>query len=276
MSSSSDLRSVFHFPGFKRLMQGEGAMKNTVLIALAETIGTSILVFVGCMGCVGSLGVIPSHFQIALTFGLAVMIVIQCVGHISTAHVNPAITVGSVVLGIKTIPEGLVYLISQTIGAIIGFGMLKMVTPVGRLTSKTENELAMFCVTDLHADLSAIQGLLLEGISTGILMLVACAVWDTRNARNTDSVPLRFGLTVAALALAFGPYTGCSMNPVRSLAPAVWNNQWSHHWIYWFGPIGGALLSSIIYKTLFGVKQEVQEEPAAETVALNSVDTQKP
>ncbi|OAD55119.1 Aquaporin AQPAe.a [Eufriesea mexicana] len=403
--------------GFKKLMQGDGALKNTVLTVLAETIGTSMLVFVGCMGCVGSLGVIPSHFQIALTFGLAVMIVIQCVGHISDAHVNPAITVGSVVLGLKTIPEGFVYILGQMVGSILGFGMLKerrsscvtgadlrnrddivalsvncgqalfenkhltheclstigrqvrslsaficstllhhllidglnkvrdkgetrraqvtstsiipmitesrhksstqtkplheslinlrveqnyhpdqtlirsewmydsepkaelglqMVTPSGRLTSKTQDDIGMFCVTDLHADLSAIQGLMLEGISTAILMLVACAVWDSRNAKNSDSVPIRFGLTVSALALAFGPYTGCSMNPARSLAPALWNNQWTHHWIYWFGPIGGALLTSFMYKTIFGVKVDSsQEEPVPETMALNSVEIQK-
>nr|XP_034190220.1 aquaporin AQPAe.a-like isoform X1 [Osmia lignaria] len=268
--SSSDLRS-----GFKRLMQGEGALKNTVLIALAETIGTSMLVFVGCMGCIGSLGVVPSHLQIALTFGLAVMLVIQSIGHISHAHINPAITVGSVVLGKKTIPEGLVYLLSQMIGAVIGYGMLKVVTPADRLTSKSTIEADMFCVTDLHADLTAIQGLLLEGISTGILMLVACAVWDRRNEHNTDSVPIRFGLTVTVLALTFGPYTGCSMNPARSLGPALWNNQWSHHWIYWFGPIGGSLLSSFMYKTIFGLKDLAEEVTVPETVALNSVETQK-
>lgn len=152
---------------------------------------------------------------------------------------------------------------------------LQVVTPAGRMTGKSVDEADMFCVTDLHTELSAIQGLLLEGISTAVLMLVACAVWDSRNAKNTDSVPIRFGLTVAALALTVGPYTGCSMNPARSLAPALWNNQWSHHWIYWFGPIGGALLSSFTYKTIFGVKRNKQEEPAAEAVALNSVDTQK-
>lgn len=58
-------------------MQGDGALKNIVLTALAEVIGTSMLVFMGCMGCVGSLGVAPSAFQIAITFGLAVMVVIQ-------------------------------------------------------------------------------------------------------------------------------------------------------------------------------------------------------
>ncbi|XP_054006946.1 aquaporin AQPAe.a-like [Hylaeus anthracinus] len=261
--------------GFKRLMQGEGEMKNTILTALAEMMGTSILVLMGCMGCVGTFGVVPSHFQIAVTFGLAVMIVIQSVGHISHAHVNPAITVGSVVLGKKTLLEGLIYLLSQMIGGIVGFGMLRMMTPGSHLSAKGADEASMFCVTDIHQDLSAIQGLILEGTSTGILMLVTCGVWDKRNVKNTDSVPIRFGLTVAALALAFGPYTGCSMNPARSLGPAVWNSQWSHHWIYWFGPIGGALLASFTYKTVFGVADEEEEETGPEAVALSGVDTQK-
>ena len=260
--SSNDLRA-----GFKKLMHGEGALKTTLLTAAAEMIGTSMLVLLGCMGCISTLGVVPSHFQISITFGLAVMVVIQTLGHISQAHVNPAITVCSVVLGHKTIPEALVYFFSQMIGAIAGYGLLKVVTPASRLTS--------VCVTELHADLTAIQGLLLEGISTGILVLVACAVWDSRNAKNTDSVPIRFGLTVAALALTFGPYTGCSMNPARSLGPALWNNHWAHHWIYWFGPIGGALLASFMYKTIFGVKAQRQEENVPEAIALNSVETQK-
>lgn len=257
-------------------MQREGIVKNTLLAGLAEMIGTSMLVLIGCTGCVGSLGVVPPHLQITLTFGLAVMVVIQCIGHISQAHINPAVTVGSVILGKKTIPEALIYLISQIIGAVLGYGMLKMVTPEDRLTASTANESHLFCVTDLHADLSAIQGLIVEGIATSILIFVVCAVWDARNENNTDSVPIRFGLTVAVLATAFGPYTGCSMNPARSFAPALWNNQWTHHWIYWFGPIGGALVSSFTYKIIFGVSDKVEEdESTPEAVALNSVDTQK-
>ncbi|KAG7212268.1 hypothetical protein KM043_012597 [Ampulex compressa] len=263
--------------GFKKLMHGEGAMKNTLLTGLAELIGTAMLVFLGCMGCVSSLGVVPPHLQITLTFGLAVMVVIQCIGHISHAHINPAITVGAVVLGKKTIPEALVYFLSQTIGAILGYGMLKVVTPSDLLTAGAKDDADKFCVTNLHKDLSAIQGLILEGLSTGILMMVACAVWDRRNEKNSDSVPLKFGFAVAVMAMAFGPYTGCSMNPVRSLAPALWNNQWSHHWVYWFGPIGGALLSSFMYRTIFGQKdREEEEERIPEALALNSVETQKP
>lgn len=263
--------------GLKRLVEGEGTTKSTLLAGLAELIGTSILVLVGCMGCVASLGVVPSHLQITLTFGLAVMVVIQCIGHISQAHINPAITVGAVVLGKKTIPEGLVYIISQLIGAILGYGMLKVVTPQDRLTSGTVNQSRLFCVTDLHTELSAIQGLIIEGISTAVLVLVFCSVVDPRNERNTDSVAIKFGLTVTVLATAIGPYTGASMNPVRSFAPALWNNQWSHQWVYWFGPLGGALFASFAYRTIFGVAEKIpeDEEPTAEAVALNSVDAQK-
>ncbi|KAL6261139.1 hypothetical protein P5V15_008666 [Pogonomyrmex californicus] len=262
--------------GIKRWVQGESKMKTTLIAGLAELIGTALLVFLGCMGCIAGLGVVPPHLQITLTFGLAVMVVIQCIGHISQAHINPAITVGSVILGKKTIPEALVYFVSQVIGGILGYGMLKVVTPRDNLTATTADQANLFCVTDLHADVSAIQGLVVEGISTAVLMLVVCSVWDVRNEKNSDSVPIKFGLTVAVLATAVGPYTGCSMNPARSFAPALWNNQWAHHWVYWFGPLGGALISSFMYRTIFGVPDKVEEEDSApEAVALNSVEVHK-
>lgn len=148
-------------------------------------------------------------------------------------------------------------------------------TPKDHLTSSTPDKAHLFCVTDLQSDVSAIQGLVLEGTATAILMLVVCSIWDARNAKNTDSVSIKFGLTVAMLATAFGPYTGCSMNPARSFAPALWNNEWSHHWIYWFGPIGGALVTSVVYKIVFGVPDKLEEEQGPEAIALNSVDIHK-
>jgi len=150
------------------------------------------------------------------------------------------------------------------------------VTPKDNLTAGKVDQADMFCVTGLHADLSTIQGLIVEGIATAILMMVVCSVWDPRNEKNTDSVPIRFGFTVIVLATATGPYTGCSLNPARSFAPALWNNQWRHQWVYWFGPIGGALISSYMYKSIFGVPEKIEEEePVPEAIALNSVDSQK-
>ncbi|XP_043289060.1 aquaporin AQPcic-like isoform X2 [Venturia canescens] len=269
--STADLRS-----GFKKMMYGEGAMWDTFLKGVAELVGTSILVFLGCMGCVGSLGVSPPHVQITLTFGLAVMIVIQCIGHISHAHVNPAITVGAVVLGKKSAAEGTIYIASQLIGGVLGYGLLKLVTPTGFLTQSSPEDSQLFCITNIHPSVSCIQGLIVEAMATGILMLIACALWDERNASNTDSTAIKFGLAVTGLATVAGPYTGCSMNPARSFAPAIWNNQWTNHWIYWLGPAGGAFLAALSYRMIFGLKEEEDEETIPETVALNCVEAEKP
>lgn len=151
-----------------------------------------------------------------------------------------------------------------------------MITPADNLRG-TSGGIDQFCVTNLHEVVEPIQGLLIEGIATAILMLIACAVWDPRNSHNTDSTSLRFGLAVTALATSVGPYTGCSMNPVRSLAPALWNGSWENHWIYWFGPIGGALLASLAYKSIFSsTKMDSDDEDTIpENIALNSVESQK-
>ena len=134
----------------------------------------------------------------------------------------------------------------------------------------------MFCVTDVHKDLHLIQGLLIEGIATAILMLIACGIWDPRNSENTDSVAIKFGLAVTALATSVGPYTGCSMNPVRSLAPAIWGGYIENQWVYWLGPIGGSLLASLAYKSVFWPKESDDEDSTIpENVALNSINSQK-
>ncbi|XP_058798980.1 aquaporin AQPAe.a-like isoform X2 [Phymastichus coffea] len=271
---------------FKKMVQGKSSVKDLMVSSLAEVLGTAILVFLGCLGCMGGFTGTPVVIQTTLNFGIAVLIVIQCFGHISHAHVNPSMTVGSMILGLKSIQEGACYIIAQCIGAVLGYGLLKAITPAGYLSafkfpsdseSLHDPEYDNFCVTNLHPQVSALSGLLIEGISTAILMLIACAVWDKRNAHNTDSVAIKFGLSVCALATSVGPYTGCSMNPARSFGPALWNSNWDNHWVYWFGPIGGALLASLAYKTVFSPKDDEDEEMTIpENVALNSVDSHKP
>lgn len=135
-----------------------------------------------------------------------------------------------------------------------------------------------FCVTGLYDKVTPANGLFIEFMATMVLMLVAGAVWDQRNSRNTDSTPLKFGLTVTCLATVFGPYTGCSMNPARSFAPAIWNGNWRHHWIYLLGPFGGAVAGAFFYRIIFGVQDENDNEMCdiPETVALNHIDGEKP
>lgn len=128
-----------------------------------------------------------------------------------------------------------------------------------------------FCITEINKEISLIQGFLAEVLSTAILMFMTCANWDVRNERNTDSVAIKCGLAVTVLCMTFAPYTGCSMNPARSLGPALWNNSWSDHWVFWFGPIGGALLASIVYRSVFWPRKCTLEE----CTGLNAVETQK-
>ena len=130
--------------------------------------------------------------------------------------------------------------------------------------------MSSFCVTEIHHQISVIQGFAIEIIATGILMFTSCGVWDARNSKYGDSVAIKFGLTVTVICLGASPFTGCSMNPARSLAPALWNNYWSNHWVFWFGPFGGSLIGAILYRSLFWPK-----EIGNESVPLTNVESRR-
>uniref|UniRef100_A0ABD2WBY8 Aquaporin n=1 Tax=Trichogramma kaykai TaxID=54128 RepID=A0ABD2WBY8_9HYME len=229
----------------------DGSAVEWLKKGVAEMIGTAIIVFLGCLGCVGSLGTAPTHLQICLSFGFAVMIAIVCTAHISGAHLNPAVTVGTIVCGYTSLASAAVYIISQMAGGVLGYALLKIITPQNHLHGGDPNTAAGFCATLLHPRVSILQGFFSEVIATGILVFMVCSISDSRNSRNTDSVAIKVGLAVAVLCFGFVPYTGCSMNPARSFGPALINNLWTDHWLFWFGPMVGALLSSLLYKSLF-------------------------
>ncbi|XP_012288702.1 aquaporin AQPcic [Orussus abietinus] len=251
------------------LFKVDHSAKEIAKMAISEVLGTGTLVLLGCMSCIGTFGTIPTGFTVSIAFGYAVMLCIQCFGHISGAHINPAVTLGSVVLGNTSLVIAFIYIIAQCIGAVVGYGLIMTVTseefmlPWEDVNNPPKNSI---CVTQLHANVTLGQGFLVEVMATFLLMCVACAIWDKRNSRNTDSVAIRFGFSVAVLCIAFGPYTGCSMNPARSLAPAIWNNKWTHHWVYWIGPIIGSFCASILYRCLFVEKEEAKpvEQPSVE------------
>ncbi|KAJ9592048.1 hypothetical protein L9F63_001427, partial [Diploptera punctata] len=161
-----------------------------------------------------------------------VMIVIQVIGHISKAHLNPAVTCCLVVIGDINVPLAGVYIVSELIGATLGYGVLLSITP-SRILNQTapEGSCCAFCVNLVNKELTPLQGLLAEFLVTSILILVVCSVFDKRNAHNSDSVPIKFGLTIAAIAMAEAPFTGASMNPARSFGPAVWTGVWENHWV---------------------------------------------
>ncbi|PSN42114.1 hypothetical protein C0J52_02960 [Blattella germanica] len=241
-------------------MFGPVSSAQVVQMAAAELLGTGMLLFLGCMGSVTGMVDPPHpHLLSALTFGLTVMLIIQTIGHISKAHLNPAVTCALVVIGDLNVPLAAVYVVAQMIGATLGYGVLLSITPSRVLRESAPNgTCCAFCVNLLNEELTPLQGVLAEFLATSILVLVVCAVFDKRNAHNTDSVPIKFGLTIAAIAMAEAPYTGSSMNPARSFAPAVWTGVWDHHWIYWIGPLAAGLGTSAFYRIVFGVPRETK------------------
>ncbi|XP_037914412.1 aquaporin AQPAn.G-like isoform X1 [Hermetia illucens] len=241
---------------------------DKVSVFLAELIGTALLVFFGCMGCASSMGVPSTHLNICINFGLTVMFIVQIFGCVSGSHINPAVTAAAYIYNLVTLPMAAVYFVAQMIGGFVGFGLLKAVSPAEAFFPN--NSTIGLCTTMPNPQISPFQGMLVELLITASLIWVVCGVWDPRNAKHHDSVPIKFGLTIASLALAAGPWTGASMNPARSFAPAIWNGNFQHHWVYWVGPMAGGILAALAYKTVFRREVPVEKElKAAEEFPLS-------
>ncbi|KAM6135181.1 LOW QUALITY PROTEIN: aquaporin-4 [Pterocles gutturalis] len=169
---------------------------------------------------------------ISLCFGLSIATMVQCFGHISGGHINPAVTVAMVCTRKISLAKSVFYILAQCLGAIVGAGILYLVTPpsvVGGLG-----------VTAVHGDLSAGHGLLVV-IITFQLVFTIFASCDSKRSDVTGSVALAIGFSVAIGLFAIN-YTGASMNPARSFGPAVIMGRWENQWV-WGGPIIGAVLA---------------------------------
>lgn len=206
--------------------------------AAAEAIGTFTLVFAGCGAIVvnaqsGALG----HVGVCLTFGLVVAGMIFATGHVSGAHLNPAVTVAFASTGAFPWRQVPAYVAAQLGAALLG--SLAIAALIG---------------TDAHlgATLPAqglAQAVALEALFTAVLMFVIQSVaTDARASGQLAAVAI--GGTVALLALMGGPLTGASMNPARSLGPALVSGELTGAWLYVVGPVLGALGGAGAYRVV--------------------------
>ena len=204
---------------------------------IAECIGAFALVFAGTGAIIinseshGALG----HLGIALSFGLAIMTMIYALGHISGAHFNPAVTIAFTAIGKFPVKEVLPYLLSQCTGAFIASGLLKFLFPEDEMLGTT-----------IPAG-SDMQSFILEIILTFFLMLVIINV-----AKGSKEIGLFAGIAIGGTilldAVFAGPISGASMNPARSLAPAVISGNLEHLWVYLLAPVIGALLAVFTWR----------------------------
>jgi len=208
----------------------------------AELVGTYILVFAGCGAIVvESLTGAMGHVGIALVFGFVVTAVIYTFGHVSGAHLNPAVTISFTLSHELTMKDAFYYILSQIIGALLAVGTLVLLFLEEH---KGIQELAYYGATLPRG--SWYQSFVFELILTFILMLVIYGSAVHGKAIKSFA-GLAIGLTVGLEAMFAGPITGASMNPARSIAPALLSGNISELWIYIVAPVIGAVLAGCFY-----------------------------
>ncbi|KAK2820829.1 hypothetical protein Q5P01_023788 [Channa striata] len=209
---------------------------------LAELFGTTLFVFVGCASVIGNVG--TGVLQPALAHGLTLAILIMVLGQISGGHFNPVVSLSVYLCGGMELLLLVPYVLAQMLGGMIGAGLAKAIYPpqvyaltFGGALQPIDTELGRCTLAEVM-----------------MTLILTTVVWMGAINSKTSSPwgPFCIGLTVTANIFAGGVMSGACMNPARAFGPALAANQWNHHWIYWIGPICGALLTVSFIRLLFG------------------------
>ena len=221
---------------------------------LAEFLGTMILVLFGCgtaVVCGGFTGGMETGFlgvvAIALAFGLAIVASAYAIGDISGCHVNPAVSLAMLINGKLTFGDFIGYVIAQVAGAFAGSGILKLITANSELSGAGANGYGSLSGVGLHAGAAFV----VEVILTFVFIMTILGV--TRTKKTASIAGLVIGLTLTFVHLIGIPLTGTSVNPARSLAPAIFagGDALKQVWLFILAPFVGAILAGLIHKAFY-------------------------
>ncbi|MDD2970919.1 MAG: aquaporin [Lachnospiraceae bacterium] len=221
----------------------------------AEFIGTAVLVTMGCgtamlVGCSAENG--SGYLLTALAFGLSIVAMAYCVGNISGCHINPAVSLGVYMSGGMPLNEFMGYVAAQVLGGLAGSGLLALIFSMGSVTDMTGGY-GSNGLTDVSGSIGA--GLLVEVVLTFIFVMTILGVTSAK-ANHGSFGGLVIGLTLTFVHIVGIGLTGTSVNPARSIGPAVIaaitgnTAPISVVWVFIVAPLIGAALAALIYKFL--------------------------
>ena len=218
---------------------------------LAEMIGTMVLVLMGCGSAVfagsaaGAVSAGVGTLGVAFAFGLSVVAMAYAIGGISGCHINPAITLGVLLSGRMSVKDAAMYMVFQVIGAVIGSAILYALVSTGAHGGPTATGSNGF------ADGMMLQAFIAEAVFTFIFVLVVLGSTDSEKGAG-NLAGLAIGLTLVLVHIVCIPVTGTSVNPARSIGPALFQGgeAVSQLWLFIVAPFVGAALSAVVWKVL--------------------------
>ncbi|KAM3845872.1 aquaporin-2 [Vipera latastei] len=222
---------------------------------LAEFLATLLFIFFGLGSALNWPASPPNVLQVSFAFGLAIGTLVQAVGHVSGAHINPAVTMACLVGSQVSFLRAIFYMAAQILGAVTGAALLHQITPPHIRGSLAINR--------VQNNSTSGQAVAMEIFLTFQLVLCIFASTDDHRTDNLGSPALSIGFSVILGHLIGINYTGCSMNPARSFAPAVILGEFDNHWVFWLGPMVGAVVASLLYNyALFPHRKTLSERLA--------------
>jgi aquaporin Z len=233
-------------------------MSRLIRQILAEFAGTAILVFFGVGSAVFGIDKV-GDVGVALSFGLVLLALAYSIGPISGCHVNPAVTLGVLLRRGITAREAVAYWIAQVVGAILAGALLKLMTSsFGKVTDQT----GALGTNDWGKTISGGGAFVLEVILTFLLVFVVLLV--TGRAAAPGFAGLAIGLVLTVIHLVGIPLDGTSVNPARSLGPAVFagSHAMSHVWLFIVAPLVGGVLAALAHPLFEPSAAEVKAESA--------------
>ena len=234
---------------------------------VAEAFGTFVLVGVGSLGVASALLFGGQDFSLVLVmvvvpfaFGLGLMAAIVFFGEVSGGHFNPAVTLAAVLDRRLRWTDGIAYVVAQGVGAFAASGFILLVLSANFVRA-TVNQPGAVGASALEQELHAF---VVEAVLTAIFVGVILTVTARQPGKSMFVIPL----TLVAIHFAGIPVSGASVNPIRSIAPAVWSGTYDGLWVYIAGPLLGAILGWGLFRVLYpreegdvgDLEEELEEE----------------